>query len=46
VDVLEGSKERFNADYGAMLVTAGEQKIEFEFYTRSGDLIDTYQMQK
>jgi hypothetical protein len=46
VDVLEGSQARYNDDYGAMLITADDQQISFEFYSRNGELIDTYQMQK
>jgi tartrate-resistant acid phosphatase type 5 len=46
VDVLNGSQKRYNDDYGAMLITADEQEISFEFFDRSGELIDTYQMQK
>jgi tartrate-resistant acid phosphatase type 5 len=46
VDVLEGSQKRFNADYGAMLVTAEAQKIQFEFYTRNGELIDNYTLNR
>jgi hypothetical protein len=38
----EGSQVRFNDDYGAMLVTASEQQMTFEFYARSGQLIDSY----
>ncbi len=33
---------QYNDGYGAMLVTATEQEIIFEFYTRSGALKDTY----
>jgi hypothetical protein len=34
------SQVRFNADYGALLVTASEDHLTSEFYTRSGVLID------
>ncbi len=46
MDTLEGSQMRYNADYGAMLVTADEQQIRFEFYNRNDALIDSYQIQK
>ncbi len=42
--VLPGSRMRFNNDYGAMLVTADDQRMSFQFITRKGDVIDTYQM--
>ena len=41
---LPGSEKRYNDDYGAMLVTASSTQILFEFYNRSGELIDTYQL--
>jgi hypothetical protein len=42
--IVEGSEVRYNADYGAMLVTASADTITFEFYsiTDGGTLIDTY----
>jgi tartrate-resistant acid phosphatase type 5 len=40
------SQARFNADYGAMRVTATPQSILFEFITRQGSLIDTFTLQK
>jgi tartrate-resistant acid phosphatase type 5 len=46
VDVLNGSQARYNDDYGAMLITADDQQINFEFYNRSGELIDSYLMRK
>ncbi len=46
VDVLAGSQARYNADYGAMLITADDRQIIFEFISRSGELIDSFQMQK
>lgn len=39
---LEGSQVRFRDDNGAMLVTASEEEITFQFITRSGLLIDSY----
>ena len=37
-----GSQVRYAGDYGAMLVTADDTSITFQFYTRAGTLIDTY----
>ena len=37
----EGSKVRYNQDYGAMLVTASESCINFSFFINDGDLIDS-----
>jgi len=39
---LEGSQVRFRDDNGAMLVTASEDEITFQFITRAGLLIDSY----
>ncbi len=39
---LPESEFRYNANYGAMLVTAGETEMLFEFYNRAGELIDEY----
>ncbi len=41
-----GSIVRFNDDYGAMLVTATEQQISFQFITRSGSVVDEYTISK
>ncbi len=46
VDILPESQFRFNADYGAMLVTATGTNLRFEFYSRSGKLVDQYQLNK
>jgi hypothetical protein len=46
VDILPESQFRFNADYGAMLVTATGTDLHFEFYNRTGKLIDQYEVQK
>jgi tartrate-resistant acid phosphatase type 5 len=43
---LPESQFRYNADYGAMLVTASGTDIRFEFYNRTGKLIDQYKIQK
>jgi len=44
-NIIDGSQARYNGDYGAMLVTASEQKMLFEFYARTGELIDTFMLQ-
>jgi hypothetical protein len=42
-DVIDpGSQVRYNADFGAMLVTADAGQIQFQFVTRTGALIDSY----
>jgi len=41
-DPVAGSLARYNADYGAMLVTADETRVTFQFITRTGVVIDTY----
>jgi len=46
LDKLDGSQVRYNDDYGAMLVTASEQNMVFEFFNRSGELIDQFELQK
>ena len=46
IDPLPESKFRYNANYGAMLVTASETEILFEFYNRVGKLIDSYSVTK
>jgi hypothetical protein len=43
-DPVPGSQVRYNADYGAMLVTADETLITFQFFNRRAELIDTYQI--
>jgi tartrate-resistant acid phosphatase type 5 len=42
----QGSKVRYNQDYGAMLVTAGDSCINFSFFTSDGELIDSYTLYK
>lgn len=37
-----GSAVRYNRDYGAMLVTAGERCLNFSFYSRAAELIDSH----
>jgi hypothetical protein len=39
---MDGSAVRYNQDYGAMLVNAGESCINFSFVDRSATLIDSY----
>jgi tartrate-resistant acid phosphatase type 5 len=43
---LPESQFRYNADYGAMLVTASEKGVRFEFHNRTGTLIDQYDLSK
>jgi hypothetical protein len=37
---------QYNQDYGAMLVTADNQQMTFQFIDRKGSVIDTYQITK
>jgi hypothetical protein len=41
---VSGSQVRYNDDFGALLVEATPQQLMFQFITRSGELIDTYQL--
>jgi hypothetical protein len=41
---LDGSQVRYNADYGAMRVEATSSKMTFQFVNRSGEVIDTYEI--
>jgi hypothetical protein len=43
---LPESQFRYNADYGAMLVTASGTELHFEFDSRKGKLIDQYDVKK
>lgn len=43
---IPGSQVRYNTDYGAMLIVAGETQITFQFMNRAGDVIDTYQINR
>ncbi len=45
-DPLPESKFRYNANYGAMLVTVSETEMLFEFYSRVGELKDAYRVTK
>ncbi len=42
----EGSIVRYGADYGAMRVTASASRVNFEFITRRGVLIDSYSIDR
>jgi tartrate-resistant acid phosphatase type 5 len=46
VNVLPESQFRYSANYGAMLVTATGTDLRFEFYNRTGKLIDQYELTK
>jgi hypothetical protein len=46
LDPLPETQFRYNADTGAMLVTASETEMLFEFYSRAGELIDSYRVVK
>jgi tartrate-resistant acid phosphatase type 5 len=46
VAIEPGSQARYNGDYGAMLVTADEQQMSFQFINRLGDVIDSFQITK
>ena len=39
---INGSQVRYCEDYGAQLVTATEDSIMFQFYTRKDSLVDSY----
>ncbi|MTI31624.1 metallophosphoesterase, partial [Xanthovirga aplysinae] len=39
---INGSKVRYNDDYGAMLIEASSSQITFEFYEEDGQRIDSY----
>ncbi len=43
---VPGSKVRFSADFGAMLVDATDTRVRFRFFTRTGALIDDYALTK
>jgi tartrate-resistant acid phosphatase type 5 len=43
---LEGSKVRFNDDYGAMRVEATSNMIQFQFISQAGDVIDSYEIER
>ena len=39
---IAGSQVRYDSDYGAMRVLASDTNIQFQFISRTGQLIDTY----
>lgn len=39
---VAGSQVRYSADSGAMLIEANAAAITFQFFTRAGELVDTY----
>jgi tartrate-resistant acid phosphatase type 5 len=41
---VPGSQVRYNQDYGAMLVEATEDRLNFQFINRQGEIIDQYQL--
>ncbi|HEX9615981.1 MAG TPA: metallophosphoesterase [Anaerolineales bacterium] len=41
---VEGSQVRYNEDYGAMLVEADELHVQFQFISRGGQVIDTFEL--
>lgn len=41
-DIEPGSQLRYNADNGALFVTADETQMQFQFITRTGVVIDSY----
>jgi tartrate-resistant acid phosphatase type 5 len=41
---IAGSQVQYNQDYGAMLVVADSQQMTFQFISRKGQVIDTYQI--
>ncbi|MGD9092276.1 MAG: metallophosphoesterase [Anaerolineales bacterium] len=43
---LEGSQVRYNVDYGAQLVTVDQTCLNISFYSRDGELIDSYTVMK
>jgi tartrate-resistant acid phosphatase type 5 len=46
IKILPESQFRYNANFGAMLITASGTDLRFEFYNRTGKLIDQYEVQK
>lgn len=43
---ISGSRVRYNQDYGAMLVNADDTCINFSFFNRRNELIDSYTLTK
>ncbi len=46
VNIVDGSQMRYNAEYGAMKITASETRVLFEFIDISGEVVDTYELTK
>lgn len=44
INILPESQVRYNDEYGAMLITADELQITFQFININGEIIDTYQI--
>jgi hypothetical protein len=44
--IVPGSQVRYNQDYGAMRVEMTVTTLKFQFYTRTGQLIDTHTLSK
>ncbi len=45
-NILEGSQVRFNHDYGAMRIEATDHSMQFEFITRDGQVVDSFELNK
>ncbi len=43
-NIVEGSQVRYNGDYGAMLIEAFPDQLNFQFITRYGELIDSFSL--
>ena len=43
-ELVEGSVLRYNADYGALFVSATKTSMTFQFMSRAGQVIDSYVM--
>jgi tartrate-resistant acid phosphatase type 5 len=43
---VAGSQVRYDADYGAMLVTASDTDVTYEFSSRTGKVIDSYRQSR
>ena len=46
VETRSESRVRYNASHGAMLVTAGEGSMVFQFFADSGQLVDQFELQR
>ncbi len=45
-NILDGSQVRYNGDYGAMRMEAAQARLQFEFITRSGEVVDAFSLTK